>query len=123
MTIYLKYSNDNWDTETSDSFDAISHIVTIERNKEVSNTLNGTIVNHLKDKRNKAEIIISANELYIPANVTFLDNFFNANARKYSTDDVTYIVVEATDEPDITFINGNKKLPQYAFTLINKYKD
>jgi len=123
MIIYLKYSNDNWSTEEEESFDAVSNIPKILRNKEVGNTLNATIVSHIKDKRNEYAIIISANVLYLTAKRDFLDAFFNAKARKYSTDDSTYIVVESTDEPDITFINGNKKLSQYAFTLTNKYKD
>lgn len=123
MVIYFKYSNDNWSSETSSSMNALSCIESNERGREVAETLNGTIVSHLKHKRKKYDIIISANELYEPAKVTFLDAFIDANNKRFSVDDVTYVDVEMVEDESIDFIERNKNLPKYSFTLKKKYKE
>lgn len=123
MTIYFKYSNDNWSTETSSSMKALSCIEASERGRETAETLNGTIVSHLKFKRKKYDIIISANELYQPSKVTFLDAFIDANNKRFSTDNITYVDVEMVEDESIDFIERNKNLPKYSFTLKKKHKE
>lgn len=123
MIIYFKYSNDNWSSETSSSMNALSCIERKERGRETAETLSGTIVSHLKFKRKKYDIIISANELYQPAKVTFLDAFIDANNKRFSVDNSTYVDVEMVEDESIEFVQRNKHLPKYSFTLKKKYKE
>lgn len=123
MNIYLKYSNDNWTTETADSFSAISCVEMYERERESANTLNGTVVSHLKSKRKVYKIIISANELYQTAKMSYLKSFFNSGFKKLSFDNTTFFEVEMTDDEDISFPTKSKLLPRCEFTLKSKYKE
>jgi hypothetical protein len=123
--IYLRYSNDNWATNTSASFKELK--VTKSKNRKVakSETLQGAYIAHKWfSKSSNYDIIISANELYITSKYNYLLDFFKAKSHRLSFDDSTWIDVVLDDETfNEEFIEGNVNLPEVTLKFIQKFKD
>jgi len=127
VTLYLKYSNDKWLTESADSFKTLYFKKYKTRESIQGSTLRSILFQHkLAVKSNNALVIISANELYQASKKTYIENFFTASAWKYSLDNWTSeVVVDLKEAGDIPFedIEGNKNLQEIKMTLLQKNPD
>lgn len=126
-TVYLRYSNDNWATNTGLTLHPIDFKIIPAVNRLQGSTLRDVRFSHKISSRTKsAQIIISANELYVSATYTFIIAFYNAAAWRYSLDNwSTYVDVDLAEagELPVEFLEGNKNLPEIKLTLIQKYPD
>ena len=75
VTLYLKYSNDKWLTESADSFKTLYFKKYKTRESIQGSTLRSILFQHkLAVKSNNALVIISANELYQASKKTYIEN-------------------------------------------------
>lgn len=123
MSFYLKYTNDNWATDTE--LEITSHVRNVyepyvERATGVN--LNGTDYAHILYKKNERLLNISADFLATASNFTFIKNFFQAGAWRYSDDGETYtdVVLKENGKLSPDYIEGHIGLPDITLTLIDK---
>lgn len=118
--VWIKYSNDNWGTETKASFSAIldREIPTVV--KERGQTKRGIDYAHVLFNKTKRKIVISADELWEDAQKTEIRNIWNAGALKYSDDDSTYIdvVLDADGDYSPDFLEDDESLEEVELILI-----
>lgn len=125
--IYVKYSNDNWATETSLDFVYTKLYKKPTRRSIKGVTLNDIHYTHKISSRAVGvyEITISADILYIDEKYGELVDFLTAGAWKASEDNETFIEVDLETDGtfDFEFIRGHNALPQLSFRLLKKYPD
>lgn len=121
--IYLAYSDDNFSSETLQSFNELL----FTENKNVTRTTGRTLrqfeFSHSLSKRSTWTLIISADDLHDSGLLTYLENFWQAAAWKFSLDNwfsETEIVLANQDAFPVEFIEGIKTLPEVTFTFIEK---
>ena len=87
MTIYIKYSNDNWATETKVTINAILDREISNVKKNSGQSLRGEDYSHKLFSKTKRLIKIGADELSDTAMKASIRAIWNAGALKYSDDD------------------------------------
>jgi len=123
MSYYLKYTNDNWATETGLTVtDSIRNVSEPYTERATGTNLNGTDYAHKLYSKNERLINLSADFLATAANFTFIKDFFEAGAWKYSDDNVTYteVVLKESGKLPAEYIEGHLGLPEITFTLVDK---
>ena len=123
--IYLRYSNDNFETYTGIQISELKLINKPTRSSVKGSTLRGTAYSHKRfTKTNNFTLVVSADELYQSTKYNYMLNFFKAGSHKFSTDDVTYTEVILDDEQfNEEYLEENKHLPEITFNFTQKYKD
>lgn len=123
MSIYIKYTNDNWLTSTKFTVDAILDRKISSVVKTDGQSLRGFDYSHKKFSKTKRLIRISADQLEAGTQKTKIRELWTAGALRYSADDSTYIDVKLDKDGDYTpeFIDDDENLEEIEFTLI--YKD
>lgn len=124
MSFYIKYSNDNWATETKVSFPYVvldRQITSVK--KEKGQTLRGKDYAHRLFSKTKRKVILSADSLTVGDGQDKIRAIWKAGALKYSPDDVTYTNVILENDGDYTpeLIDDDEALEEFEFTLI--YQD
>lgn len=120
MSIYIKYSNDNWVTDTKVTLDPILDREISSVKKEIGQSLRGFDYSHKQFSKTKRLIKISADELDTSTKRQNMRDIWNAGALKYSDDDSTYIDVILKDEGDYSpeLIEDDENLEEIELVLI-----
>jgi hypothetical protein len=123
--IYLRYSNDNFETYTGIALNELKIKTTPIRSTVKGSTLRGTAFSHKRfTKTNNFSLVVSADELYSTTKYNFMLNFFKAGAHRFSADDTTYIDIVLDDENfNEEYLEENRLLPEITFNFLQKYKD
>lgn len=123
--IHLKYSNDNWATETVQELNPVRDVEFPITERITGSSLRAVMYSHRVYTRTGRTITISADELATTAKMDFIIAFYKAAAWAYSQDGTnwTMVVLEENGRFDPTYIEDWVKLPEVTFTLINKEAD
>ena len=121
-TLYIKYTNDNWSTETKVTILAILDREISNTKKEDGLTLRGFDFSHTLFNKTKRLIKIGADWLAISANKTSIRAIWGARALKYSDDDITYIDIKLESDGDYSpeYLEDDETLEETELKLIYK---
>lgn len=122
-TIYLKYGNYDLSNvltwENAQAYSASTYIKKKRRTLVGGETLRDSRYQHVKGKGNYYSIVLNADQLSSSTKMTYLENFFIADAIQISTDNVTYIdVIWEADKLEPEFVSNSKYLPKVSLELI-----
>lgn len=123
MTVSLKY-HDGAAWSAGKEFRALKFIQIPYVARLQGTDLHGIEFSHRRYSKTVYELIIGADELYIPVNFTWIMNFYQGVRWKFSTDNwvsETEVVLSNAEEMPQELINGSKQLPKVTFKLIQKY--
>lgn len=120
---YLRYTNDNWATNTKLTItDYIRNVSEPYTERATGTNLNGTGYSHRLYQKNERLISISADFLADSSKYDFFKDFYKAGAWQYSDDDSTYtdVILQESGKIPVEYIEGHLGLPELTFTLIDK---
>lgn len=121
--IYLKYTNNNWSSETKISFTELRFQTINMKSVIQGETLRFNHYSHNLGTKNKYDLIITGDELVSSTKLANIKLFFAAGAWKYSLNDSTYydvIIEQSTIEDCLQYIDGDPHFPEFRCTLIEK---
>lgn len=120
MSIYIKYSNNNWVTDTKITLDPILDRTIVSTSKVKGTSLRGYDFSHRLYNKTKRLIRISADQLQTDTQKQNIRAIWTAGGLKYSSDDVTYFDVVLKDDGDYSpeLIDDDENLEEIEFVLI-----
>ena len=119
MSIYIKYTNDNWATNTKVTIDAILDREILSVKKDIGQSLRGFDYSNTLFKKKKRIIRISADQMVTNTARTNIRAIWTAGALKYSPDDTTYIdvILEKDGDYDPEFLEDDENLEEVELKL------
>lgn len=124
MSFHLKYTNDNWGTETTREItDFVLNRKLYSKITESGVTLRGRHYSNRLHNKTKRLITLSADFFVVPNNKQFIIDFWKSADKRYSDDGITWtdVVIDSDEEFTPEYIDDDEDLMEYEMILI--YKD
>lgn len=121
MSIYIKYTNDNWVTEAKMTIpNPLLDRELLSVSKEIGQTLRGIDYSHKLFTKTRRLIRLSADQLNSSSQKAKMRAVWAAGALKYSPDDSTYVDVILEKDGDYSpdFIDDDENLEEFEFTIV-----
>ncbi|MFA7327138.1 MAG: hypothetical protein WC121_10770 [Candidatus Kapaibacterium sp.] len=125
MSIYIKYTNDNWITNTKVTINPILDREISAVSKEIGDTLRGFGYSHKRYSKTKRLIKISADDLDTSLQKQKIRAIWTAGALKYSPDDVTYtdVILDKDGDYSPEYIDDDENLEEVELKLTYRVPD
>lgn len=120
MSIYIKYTNDNWATETKVTINAILDREITSVSKTIGDTLRGFTYSHKNYTKTKRLIKLSADALDTATKRLQIRAIWTAGAIKYSSDNSTFtdVIIDKDGDYSPELLEDDENLEEFEFTIV-----